>query len=256
MASDRQIPKNLLPIPFLSKPEVKSGAILGRGSFCKVSVVKSLTLQQFFGNAPQEEARTHLNQRLISAGTSCAIKELKDFKSKSVLTRAEEDLKRELQILKGIHKNAGREAHPHIIELYAIGVETLVEAEAECETSPTFLILSKIDCTLKDILKTWRQERGFGFREMMGINIKKSRDLWLDRIILISKITDAIQFLHDRCIIYRDLKPDNIGVDGDSVPKLFDFGLAKKMESPSLDSNDTYQLTGNTGTLRCVCFRC
>ncbi|AFZ73276.1 protein kinase domain-containing protein [Natronobacterium gregoryi] len=40
-------------------------------------------------------------------------------------------------------------------------------------------------------------------------------------------ICDAISFLHDHDIIYRDLKPDNIMIDGSREPKIIDFTTAK-----------------------------
>jgi serine/threonine protein kinase len=40
-------------------------------------------------------------------------------------------------------------------------------------------------------------------------------------------ICDALSFLHDHDIIYRDLKPDNIIIDGAGEPKIIDFTTAK-----------------------------
>ncbi len=61
-----------------------------------------------------------------------------------------------------------------------------------------------------------------------------------DRLKLFKKICGAVHFAHQRGIIHRDLKPANIlvrEVDGEAVPKVIDFGIAKitAEEKPCLD---------------------
>jgi serine/threonine protein kinase len=59
-------------------------------------------------------------------------------------------------------------------------------------------------------------------------------------------IAKGVEFLHRNRIIYRDLKPKNIGFDQDGRAQIFDFGLARIIPKGS----DGLRLTGSTGTAR------
>jgi non-specific serine/threonine protein kinase/serine/threonine-protein kinase len=54
------------------------------------------------------------------------------------------------------------------------------------------------------------------------------------RIALFLKVCDAVQFAHQRLVVHRDLKSDNVLVTEDGSPRLLDFGIAKLL-APDFD---------------------
>ncbi|MHC4216817.1 MAG: tetratricopeptide repeat protein [Planctomycetota bacterium] len=51
------------------------------------------------------------------------------------------------------------------------------------------------------------------------------------RLELFVKVCDAVQYAHQRGVIHRDLKPDNVLVDAHGEPKILDFGVARATDS-------------------------
>jgi len=55
-----------------------------------------------------------------------------------------------------------------------------------------------------------------------------------ERLLLFLRVCEAVQHAHQKGIIHRDIKPSNImiPVEGEAVPKVIDFGVAKALGQP------------------------
>ena len=54
-----------------------------------------------------------------------------------------------------------------------------------------------------------------------------------ERLKLFTQVCAAVQYAHQRLVIHRDIKPGNILVTKDRIPKLLDFGIAKFLDPSS-----------------------
>ena len=118
-----------------------------------------------------------------------------------------EDLVHETAILANL-------SHPNIIKLHGRSSGNLTDSFKT--NDGYFILLDKLNETLLDRIDTWK-------KDPKCITIKGPN---LEQIEVAQTIAKAMSYLHSKKIIFRDLKPDNVGFDSQGVVKLFDFGFA------------------------------
>ena len=127
--------------------------------------------------------------------------------------------------------------HPNIIKLWG----RAGDVSSFKLSDGYFILVDKLQDTLQDRIDRWAKSFP---------NARKNAPS-LNQIKVACDISDALSYLHMSNIVFRDLKPANVGFDASGQLKLFDFGFAAKI-APEGDnkSNDPHLLNEICGTLR------
>jgi serine/threonine protein kinase len=134
--------------------------------------------------------------------------------------------------------------------------ENIIQLKGVCNTSVSqsfqrggpgyFILLEVLQETLQDRMKVWRKEnrrslfRRFRRRHSLGqAEVLSSTSLYQRLEHVAMDVAKGMSYLHDKHILVRDLKPQNIAFDEAGTVKLLDFGMARPV-----DETDNAELAG------------
>jgi len=168
----------------------------------------------------------------------------KTLKEPKTAQKAARDLQIEATILSTIPH------HRNIIQLRGVSAEFWTCGSLG-STHESFLVLEKLCEPLNVTLRRWATEARASFSSKSGLlNLfeKKhylSRNAQADRLDQVAlSVASAMKFLHKHNVIFRDLKPHNIGFDSEGRVRLFDFASARILDK------STDKLSRRCGTVR------
>uniref|UniRef100_A0A7S4JLR6 Protein kinase domain-containing protein n=1 Tax=Odontella aurita TaxID=265563 RepID=A0A7S4JLR6_9STRA len=259
-------------LPKFKRSELTLGRVLGRGGFCTVSEIGKVTIPEVSGGAATAGANrptaaednddddeegcdggVGIQGQILQDRNFIATKYLRKGKDAryAIKTLSDDVMRDPERFVAGIIDLAIEARflavikHPNIIKMRAT-------AESEPYKHGFFVVLDRLYDTLTMRFSTWKRNKkkmtGIGkIRDMKG---QKKKDLFIERILVSYDLAAAVKHLHNMNILYRDLKPDNIGFDVRGDVKIFDFGLAKEVRPDDKMESGLYKLSGNTGSLR------
>lgn len=223
--------------PTFDREDLDIGERIARGGFSNVHEILGFRVETELTKGDNEERQyiiKHLNPKLA-------------FNPKKLVVGAK-DLVMEAHFLSSFD-------HRNIIQLKAWSKAGIAGFSETGRADGFFLIFDRLSATLSERIADWREmskesrEKEGKVRSMMKGRSNVRMQLFTERTQVAVDVADAVEYLHSKRILYRDLKPANIGFDQNDVVKIFDFGLAVELPEGS-DPDSTFNLAGNTGTSR------
>lgn len=238
------------------KDELQLGKILGSGGFADVYEILNFEPN---GGERHDLFSTYSSHQVATRKQLSENNTTKDGKAKYVVKQlkvknmidpnkfcmAAADLVVEAHFLSSLN-------HENILKIrgWAIGG---IDAFIEGEHDGYFLILDRLSSTLEDRIALWKKEKADSTLEMhfqrLGLDNDVTTQL-LCRTKIVHQIAKALKYLHSKNIVFRDLKPNNVGFDEYGTVKIFDFGLSRELPKPCVNVHDTYIMSGKVGTTR------
>lgn len=205
-------------VPIYEKDDLHIGGFLGAGKFCTVH--EAIFTRKFSMNAS--------NSSMCDSDLEhpFAIKMIKgpDHEDKQPQF-AYLDLVRETVLLSTLN-------HGNIINIYGRG-----RRSPDCTLKHQyFILLERLSHTLEKQIDHWSDaDKSIDIDDSEHYFTRKN--VVSNRIQVAASISSALAYLHSHDIVYRDLKPTNIGFNFQGQVKIFDLGLSIQLK-PGMSLNE------------------
>mmetsp|Transcript_18852 Transcript_18852/g.30884 ORF Transcript_18852/g.30884 Transcript_18852/m.30884 type:complete len:444 (-) Transcript_18852:145-1476(-) len=242
--------EDLAVVPKFELDELTLGKVLGKGGFGTVSEIKLIRCDgtQVEREAKEDDEQAQQDKKFIAdhcirdgGDARYAIKKL----SPEVTSDANKffqgvlDMSVETIFLSVVE-------HPHIITMRGVGACGMAHPDY-------FIVLDRLYDTLEARILKWKVQTRKANSVMNKLKKKsgdKNAEIMEIKLSYAYDLMGAIEYLHKKGLIYRDLKPENVGFNVRDDIVLFDFGLAREMNDKDKLTEHTWNLTGETGSLR------
>jgi serine/threonine protein kinase len=242
--------EDLAVMPKFELDELTLGRVLGKGGFGTVKEIKMIqtAVSKSEAGSPSDGEQEQQDKKFIAdhciregGDARYAIKALSpEIKSDSdKFLQGVIDMSVETIFLSVVD-------HPHIIKMRGLGACGMTHPDY-------FIVLDRLYDTLEARIPKWKLETKKAnsvMNKMKKKSTEKNMEILETKLGYAYDLVGAIEFLHKKGLIYRDLKPENVGFNVRDDIVLFDFGLAREVLDKDKLTEHTWKLTGETGSLR------